>query len=72
MCAQLLSHVRLFATRWTVARQASLPEEFFRQGYWSGLPFPPPVGLLNPGMEPPALAGGLLTTSATWRDPRSR
>ena len=44
---------------------------FFRQGYWSGLPWPPPVDLLDPGIEPvslmsPALADGFFTTSATW------
>ena len=44
---------------------------FPRQEYWSGLPFPPPGDLPNPGMEPdsrgsPARAGGFLTTSAPW------
>ena len=44
---------------------------FFRQGYSSGLPFPSPGDLPNPGIEPmslasPALTGGLFTTSATW------
>ena len=38
----LLSRVRLFATPWTVARQAPLSKGFSRQGNWSGLPFPPP------------------------------
>ena len=37
---QLLSHVQLFATPWTIACQASLSMEFSRQEYWSGLPFP--------------------------------
>ena len=38
-------------------RQAPLPMEFSRQEYWSGLPFPPPGDLPNPGIEPrsPAL-----------------
>ena len=45
--------------------------EFPRQDYWSGLPFPTPGDLPNPGTEPvslvsPALAGGFFTTSATW------
>ena len=43
--AFVLSHfsrVRLFATPWTVARQAPLSMEFSRQEYWSGLPFPTP------------------------------
>ena len=38
-----LSHVRLFATPWTVASQTPLYMEFSRQEYWSGLPFPSPV-----------------------------
>ena len=37
-----LSHVQLFATPRTVARQASLSMEFSRQEYWSRLPFPSP------------------------------
>ena len=47
-----LSRVRLFATPWTVAYQASLSMELSRQGYWSGLPFPSPGGLPDPGIEP--------------------
>ena len=47
-----LSHIRLFATLWIVAYQAPLPMEFSRQEYWSGLPFPSPGDLPNPGMEP--------------------
>ena len=44
---------------------------FFRQEYWSGLPFPPPGELPDPGVEPmslmsPALGVGCFTTSATW------
>ena len=37
---QLLSYVQLFATPWTIARQAPLFLEFSRQEYWNGLPFP--------------------------------
>ena len=40
-----LSHVRLFATPWTVAYQAPLPMGFARQEYWSGVPLPSPMGL---------------------------
>ena len=40
--ANLLSRVQLFATPWTVVRQAPLSMGFFRQKYWSGLPFPSP------------------------------
>ena len=38
VCSQLLSRVQLFAAPWTLARQAPLSMEFFRQEYWSGLP----------------------------------
>ena len=49
--------VMLFATTWTVALQAPLSMEFSRQEYWSGLPFPSPKDLPNPGIKPrsPAL-----------------
>ena len=52
-----ISCVRLFVTPWTVARQAPLSMEFFRQEYWSGLPFPSPGDLPTPGIKPgsPAL-----------------
>ena len=40
------------ATPWTVASQASLSLGFPRQEYWSGLPFPSPEDLPNPGMKP--------------------
>ena len=61
---QLLPCVQLFATPWTVARQAPLSMEFPRQEYWSGLPFPSPGDLPDPGIEPasPALAGRFYTT----------
>ena len=56
------------ATLWTVARQSPLPMGFSRQEYWSGLPFPSPRDLPDPGLETmsPALAGVFFTTSATW------
>ena len=65
------SHVRLFITLWTIARQASLSMGFIRQEYWSVLPCPPPGDLPDPEINPsslmsPALAGRFLTTSATW------
>ena len=47
-----LSHVRLFATLWTVAYQAPPSVEFSRQEYWSGLPFPSPGDLPDAGIEP--------------------
>ena len=69
----MLSHfscVQLFATPWTVAHQVLLSMEFSRQEYWSGLPFPSPGDLLDPGIESvslvsPALAGELFTTVPT-------
>ena len=54
---KLLSRVRLFATPWTVAYQASQSMGFSRNEYWSGLSFPSPGDLPDPGIEPrsPAL-----------------
>ena len=65
-------HVLLCATPWTVARRAPLSMGFSRQEYWSGLLFPPPRDLPDPGIEPKsltssALAGGFFTTSVTWK-----
>ena len=61
----MLNRVQLFVTPWTTACQAPLSMGFPRQDYWSGLPFPSPGDLPDPGIEP-ALAGGFFTTSATW------
>ena len=60
----LLSRVRLFATPWTVAYQAPPSMGFSRQEYWSGLPFPSPGDLPNPGIEPgsPTLQADALTS----------
>ena len=64
VAVQLLSHVQLFVTPWTVACQDPLFLGFFRQEYWSRLPFPSPVDLPDPGIKPmsPALVGGFFTT----------
>ena len=53
----LLRHVWLFAAPWTAALQAPLSMGFPRQEYWSGLPFPSPGELPDPGIQPmsPAL-----------------
>ena len=64
-CVCVLSRVRFFATLWTTALPASLSVEFSRQEYWSGLPFPTPRDLSDPGIESvfpvsSALAGGSL------------
>ena len=47
-----LSHIQLFAILGTVAYHAPLSMGFSRQEYWSGLPFPSPGYLPNPGIEP--------------------
>ena len=59
-----LSRVPLFVTPWTVAYQAPLSMGFSRQEYWSGLPFPSPGDLPDPGIEPrsPAFQADALTT----------
>ena len=49
---KLLSRVRLFATPWTIAYKAPLSMGFSRQEYWSGLPFPSPEDLADPGVKP--------------------
>ena len=56
--------IGLFVTPWTVAHQAPLSMGFSRQEYWSGLPFPPPVDLPDPGIElrSPALQADTLTS----------
>ena len=58
-------------TPWTVAHQAPLSMRFPRQGHWSGLPFPSPGGLPDPGIEPrsPALIGGFFTTEPPGKPP---
>ena len=58
-----LSRVQLFATLWAVARQAPPSMGFSWQEFWSGLPFPSPENLPDPGIEPmsPTLVGGFFT-----------
>ena len=64
------SHVLLFATLWTVERQAPLSMGISRQQYWSGSPCPSPGDLLtlewNLCLMSPALTGGFFTTNTTW------
>ena len=57
-----LSHVRLFVTPRTVGHQAPPSMGFSRQEHWSGLPFPSPGELPDPGIEheSPALQAGTL------------
>ena len=64
VCMCVFSGVSVFATSCTVAWQAPLPMELFRQEYWRAMPFPPAGHLPNPGIKPvspafPALASGL-------------
>ena len=61
-----LSRVQLFATPWTVAYHPPLSMGFSRQQYWSGLPFPSPTDLPDPGMEPRSPA---LQTDALQSEP---
>ena len=63
-----LSRVLLFATLWTVAHQAPPSMGFSRQEYWSGLPFPSPGDLPDPGIEPrsPVLQADALTSEPPW------
>ena len=56
-----------FVTPLTVAHQAPASMGFFRQEYWSGLPFPSPGDLLDAGIKPaslasPVVAGGFFTS----------
>ena len=57
-----LSRVRFFEIPWTVAYQAPPSMGFSRQEYWSGVPFPSPGDLADPGIEPrsPALQADAL------------
>ena len=67
-CMCMLNHfscVRFFATLWTVVCQAPLAMRFSRQGYWSGLPCPPP-GFELASLSSPVLGGVFFTTSITW------
>ena len=70
----MLSHSVIathFVVPCTAACQALLPMQFSRQGYWSGLPFPPPAELPDPRTEPvsSALAGGYFTTEPPGKLP---
>ena len=64
-----LSSVWLFATPWTVAHQAPQSLGFSKTEYWSGLPFPSPGDLPNPGIKPrsPTLQADPLTSEPPWK-----
>ena len=77
-----LSHLGLSAAPWTVAHQAPPSMEFSRQEYWSGLPFPSPGDLPDPGIEPgslvlqadtlPSEPGGIPMYIHKWKDIKKR
>ena len=68
-CAQSLSHVQLCGPM-DSTHQSPLSKGFSRKQYWSGLPFPTPGNIPNPGIEPTCefstLAGRFFITTATW------
>ena len=59
-----VSRVQLFVTTWTVAYQAPPSMGFSRREYWSGVPFPSPGDLPDPGIKPwsPAFQADALTS----------
>ena len=59
----VLNPVQLFATLWTIARQAPLSLGFSRQEYWNGLPFPLPGGLPDAGIELTSCTAGRFSTA---------
>ena len=67
--AYSLSHVRLFAIPWTVARRAPLSMGFPRQEYWRRFLFPSPGHFSDPEieLESPALSGGFFTTELSGK-----
>ena len=72
--ATLLQSCPTLVTPWTAAHQAPLSMGFSRQEHWSGLSFPSPGGLPDPGIKTaplttPVRTIGFLTTSATWGAP---
>ena len=71
---KLLSHVQLFATPWTVACQAPLSMGFLRKEYQSGLPFPSPGDLPDPGIEPgsPEFQADALTSEPPGKEMSKR
>ena len=74
LCAQSLSCVWLFSALWTGAHQTPLSMWIFRQEHWSGWPFPSPVDLPDPGIEPPSPVSPALHTDSLpaepWRKPK--
>ena len=65
MCVQSC----LFASPWTTSCQAPLSVEFSKQEYWSGLPFPTPGDLPDPGIKPTSFASPVLAVGLPSRRP---
>ena len=64
------SHVQFFGTPWNIACQAPLSMDFYRQEYWSELPFPSPGHLSDPGIEPgySSLQADSLPFEPPWKE----
>ena len=75
ICIHTFSRVRLFSIPQTVAHQSSLFMEFSRQEHWSGLPFPSPGDVPNPGIKPAfpgsCIAGRFFITEPPGKRPYS-
>ena len=73
-CGSVTKLCLTLANPWTVARQAPLSMGFLRQEYWSGLPFPSPGDLPDPGIEPgsPELQADSLPTELCGKPLPSR
>ena len=73
MKVNLLSRVQFLATPWTAGYQAPLSMGFSRQEYWSGLPYPSPGDLPDPGIKPrsPALEADALTSEPPGKPDRN-
>ena len=71
--SEVTQSIRLFATLWTVAYQAPPSMGFSRQEYWSGLPFPSPGDLPDPGIEPgsPTVQADILPSEPPGKPTRS-
>ena len=65
----VVSHVQLFGTAWTIAYKSPLSMGFSRQEYWSGLPFPSPGDLLDPGIEPASPVSPALKVNSLFSVP---
>ena len=60
------------ATPWTTAHQVPLSIGFFRQEYWSRLPFSPPGGIPDPGVKPVSLASPTFQAASLPANPSGK